>query len=91
MAVYLISYDLNKQGQNYSALYEAIKFCASSEPWHGLDSTWIIKSSMSASSISNKIREATDTNDRHLVVKITNDKQGWLKKDEWSQINSFFE
>jgi hypothetical protein len=90
MAVFMISYDLNKHGKDYPALFKAIKDCSSKEPWHGLDSTWLIKSSMSADAISKHIREATDSDDNHLVIEVINNKQGWLDKADWEHINSLF-
>lgn len=90
MAVFMISYDLNKHGKDYPALFEAIKECSSKEPWHGLDSTWLIKSSMSAVAISEHIRKATDSDDSHLVIEVINNKQGLLKESDWEQIRSLF-
>ena len=46
MKSYLIGYDLNKTGQDYKTLIEQIKELGSW--WHHLDSTWIIKSDLTA-------------------------------------------
>ena len=61
MAVYCISYDLNKAGQKYNELYEELK--SSSSWWHYLDSTWLISTSESASQLSNRLK-------KHIIVKI---------------------
>lgn len=87
MKKYLITYDLNKPGKDYSSLYNSIK---SLGPWwHYLDSTWIIKSEMSANDISRRLVPSIDSADRLLVVKIDEaDSQGWLTPDAWKWINS---
>ena len=43
----LISYDLNKPGQNYDKLYAKIKELRTW--WHYLDSTWIVVSALTPS------------------------------------------
>lgn len=84
---YLISYDLNKPGQNYDGLYQAIKGASTGVWWHYLDSTWIIKSnSFSADDVFEKLSPYLDKNDRCIVVEIKNNKQGWLTKDAWAYL-----
>lgn len=65
--MYLISYDLNKPGQHYGKLIEAIKE-VSSYWWHHLDSVWIVGSSLSAVEIRNRLSVHIDSNDELLVV-----------------------
>ena len=85
--VYLITYDLNKKGQNYDKLYEAIKSLGSW--WHYLDSTWLVETSYSASQISEKLRkEGIDDNDNLLVFRLLKDYAGWLSKEAWQWIES---
>ncbi len=85
--VYLITYDLNKPGQKYDDLYEAIK--NSSTYWvHFLDSAWIIKSALSVNQVSNNIRAKVDESDNFLVIEVTNNKQGWLPQKIWEYINN---
>ncbi len=80
--VYLITYDLNKAGQDYNSLYEAIKSLGS---WaHYLDSTWFVDTSSSASEIRDKLTAIMDKNDYLFVSRITKDYAGWLKKDAWT-------
>lgn len=67
---YLIGYDLNKSGQNYSRLIEKIKEIANGY-WHHLDSTWIIKHSGTATDIRDALAPFVDSNDELLVVKLT--------------------
>jgi hypothetical protein len=63
----LIGYDLDKPGQSYSPLYEAIKGLGSW--WHYLDSTWLVSTSISASAARNRLRPHIDTNDKLLGVR----------------------
>lgn len=92
MAVYLVTWDLNKQKQNYNqarqnliahlARYEHIK-----DP--GLDSVWFISSSATATAISNDIQTKLDANDRLIVTKLVAAQHyGWLAKNVWDWINA---
>ena len=83
--IYIVSYDLKTPGRDYESLYEAIK--GYSGWWHYLESTWIIKSDMSATDIANALHKKMDSNDYLLIVDITNkDKDGWLPKKAWDWI-----
>lgn len=88
MATYLIGYDLNRPGQNYNELFEAIKAIGSW--WHCLDSTWLVKSTLTAAQIRDIISPHMDGNDRLLVaamsgeaawVGFSQDCSEWLKKN----------
>ncbi|MCC5641279.1 hypothetical protein LC593_36890 [Nostoc sp. CHAB 5844] len=85
MTVYCVSYDLNKTGQNYSALYEELK--KSPSWWHHLDSTWLIYTSETAEQLSARLLKHIDTNDRLLVIKVVQAYQGWLTEEAWKWIN----
>lgn len=67
MKTYLIGYDLNKKGQDYKDLTDAIKKLSPTW-WHCLDSTWIIKSTSAASAIRDTLIAHIDNNDELLVV-----------------------
>lgn len=82
----MISYDLNKPGQNYSELYKAIKNLGSW--WHYLDSTWLIDSSFTAIKISEHLRTHMDKNDSLLVFKLGKGHDGWLEQKAWDWINN---
>ncbi|WP_069997771.1 hypothetical protein [Cellulosilyticum sp. I15G10I2] len=87
MKVFLISYDLNKSGQDYNSLYEAIKACSYSDTWwHYLDSTWIIKSNLSVSQVSDKLKSVMDDNDSLLVIEVINNYAGWLPQKAWDYL-----
>lgn len=68
MAKYLITYDLNKPGQNYSDLYEAIKALGNYR--HPLDSTWFVSTSKSASDIRDALKGEIDSSDKLFVTKV---------------------
>jgi len=75
--VYLISYDLNKPGQNYDDLYQEIKELGSSR-WHDLDSTWLVDTKLNANQISDRLKKHIDENDFFLVIGVTSDYAGRL-------------
>lgn len=85
MTVYCVSYDLNKSGQNYNALYEELK--KSPGYWHHLDSTWLISTSESANTLSERLRKHLDNNDNILVIRVTRPYAGWLPEDAWEWID----
>lgn len=90
--VYAISYDLNKVGQNYEALYEAIKSASYNNTWmHYLESTWIIKSYLSAEKIYEIIKPVVDDNDSFIIMEITKNYFGWLPKEAWEYLSKMFD
>lgn len=70
MASILIGYDLNKTGQDYKELIDAIKKLANGW-WHCLDSTWIIKTEQSCKQVRDSLRLHIDSNDELLMVTLT--------------------
>ena len=66
MKTYLIGYDLNAPGQDYAELIKTIK---SFKAWcHCLDSTWIVRSSLDAAQVRDKLLKQLDSNDELIVV-----------------------
>ncbi|WP_217489778.1 hypothetical protein [Streptomyces malaysiensis] len=65
----LIGYDLNRPGQDYGSLHEAIK--ALGAWWHNLDSTWIVATSKTTTQVRDELKKHIDTNDELLVVELT--------------------
>ncbi len=87
--VYIVSYDLNKTGQNYAGLYEELK--KSPTWWHYLDSTWLVFTTESAEALWTRISPYLDQNDRALIIKVqpgTSNRSGWLEQKAWDWINS---
>lgn len=87
MTVYCVSYDLNKAGQNYNALYDELK--ASLNWWHYLDSTWLIYTHESAEALFQRLQKHIDNNDRLLVIKVVRNYQGWLTEEAWQWIRQY--
>ena len=86
MTVYCVSYDLNKAGQNYSALYDELK--ASPGWWHNLDSTWLVSTQESADQLCDRLLRHLDQNDRLLVIKVVKPFQGFLTEEAWEWIRA---
>jgi len=85
MPIYAISYDLNSPGQKYHRVKEAIESCGDSiKP---MESFWLVDSNLTYSQISEKVRLVHDANDRHLVMRMSREYQGWLTQDAWDWIN----
>lgn len=87
MSVYCVSYDLNKAGQNYSALYKELESSASW--WHHLDSTWLIYTAESAKMLANRLRSHLDDNDLLLVIEVTSEYSGWLPQKAWDWMKEY--
>lgn len=86
--VYMITYDLNKEGQDYENVIQAIKD-ASTGIWCSFwKSSFLIKSNLkTADEVTDKIIPYLDSNDKLLVIEVKNNKQGWLSKEQWNYIN----
>lgn len=67
MNTLLIGYDLNRPGQNYPDLIEAIKGLANGY-WHHLDSTWIVRTALTAEQVRDALRLHIDPTDELLVI-----------------------
>lgn len=84
---YLVSYDLNTPGKDYEKLYNVLK--SAEGWWHYLESTWILRTSQSLSSWSDKIMNTIDENDSFIIVDITkSDRNGWLDKKAWEWLKN---
>jgi hypothetical protein len=76
MKTYLIGYDLNKVGQDYSTLESKIKSLGGW--WHHLGSTWLVKSSSTAVAIRDALMKCMDGNDELLVIDVTSREAAWF-------------
>lgn len=88
--VYIISYDLNKQGQNYDELYKRIKDISDEHFCHMMDSAWIIKCNKSTHEIYEYLSTAIDTNDYLFIAELKNNCQGSLREEHWYYISDLF-
>ncbi len=67
----MIGYDLVEPRQNYDELIEAIKNLGNW--WHCLDSTWLLKTGLSAVQIRDALSPFVDSNDLLLVSQVAGD------------------
>jgi len=78
---YLITYDLNKVGQDYSGLIAQIKTYAHIKP---MKSAWFIKTTEpTAEGVYNKLSKFIDRNDLLLVMEVHRNNYGWLPQPCW--------
>lgn len=89
MSTYLVGYDLDKPGQNYSALTTDLESFGTW--WHHLDSTWLIQTSLSHTALRDRLKAHLDTNDELLVIDVTGDRAAWYgfsaKGSQWLKDN----
>jgi len=92
MAVYLVTWDLNKEKYNYNrAREEFLSHLGRYENTKdiGLDSVRFISSGLTANQISDDLKTKLDDNDRIIVTKlISGNHQGWLSEKVWDWINA---
>jgi hypothetical protein len=69
MRTLLVGYDLNKPGQNYADLIDALKSYALW--WHHLDSTWLIRTNDTVSDVRDRLGALIDSSDELLVMDVT--------------------
>jgi hypothetical protein len=92
MAVYVVTWDLNREKPNYSDARK--KFIEHLEKYEntkdaGLDSVRFISTTSSADQVSTYLRQRQDNNDKLIVTKLNSGQhQGWLNKSVWDWINA---
>jgi hypothetical protein len=65
----LITYDLNRPGQDYARLIDAIKGLGG---WlHPLESTWLVKTDLTVSAIRDYLKQFIDGTDELLVMDVS--------------------
>ncbi len=84
--LYSVSYDLRQPGRDYEDLYVAIQNCGSY--FHALESTWFVRSELSANDIYERLKDHKDAND-HVVISEVNsvNQQGWMMRTFWEWIS----
>ena len=86
MPIYMVSYDLNRPGQDYKTVTDRIESLGT---WcHYLGSTYLVKSSLNLDSFSDRITSVADSSDRFIVVEVNGPIKGWLSNDQWAWIHS---
>ena len=86
MSVLLITHALKNNLKDYTSFYEAIKGNCT-HWWHYFDTTWIVSTHHSANDYAHFLYPHMTADDRLLVVKITQDHQGWLQTEAWNWLN----
>lgn len=81
MATLLIGYDLNRPGQNYPELFDAIKALGTTW-WHHLDSTWIVVANLTPVQVRDRLGRHLDAGDELLVMDVSGDAAAWKGFDE---------
>ena len=86
--ILLITYDLNKPGQDYPGLYDALK--SSGWWWHHLDSIWIVKTSNGPEYWYNTLASIIDKNDYLFIIELKRNYFGCLPKEAWGWLTNAF-
>jgi hypothetical protein len=74
MSVLLVTYDLNKPGQDYADFLKVVK----DYPWARLsESSYAIETTESPTEIYEKLRPHQDENDNLYIIKLTQPFYGW--------------
>jgi hypothetical protein len=68
MATYIVSYDLMKQGQNYTCIVQ--KLNADPIHWHAQGSVWIIETNQTAVQVRDHLQSCLDSNDKLIVARL---------------------
>jgi hypothetical protein len=94
MAVYLITWDLNKEKPNYADARR--KFLGRLDQYEnikdsGLDSVRFVSTTWTANQVSDDLRKYMDNDDRIIVTQLISGRHnGWLNKAVWAWINARF-
>jgi len=84
--VYMVTYDLNSEGQKYDEVIEAIKN-ASAGAWCSFwKSSYLIKSNLTPQQVNDRIMPHLDSNDRLIIIEVKNNYFGWLTDEQWKYI-----
>lgn len=90
--VYMITYDLNKTGQDYDKVIDAIKSASTDDIWcSNWKSSWLIQSNLpTANQVYEIIKPYIDRNDTILVIEVKNNMEGCLDEEMWEYITRMF-
>ena len=91
MAVYLVTWNINKEGKQYNAsraaLIKRIDTYTNKQD-AGLESVRFISTTDSASAVSDDLLKALDNDDRLMVTRlVSGEHQGWLMEATWQWID----
>lgn len=86
MAVHIVTYDLMKQGQNYTCITKKLESYPTH--WHAQGSVWFIETPQTASQVRDGLKACLDSNDKLIVARLSgeaawagygDDVSRWLK------------
>lgn len=92
MAIYLVTWDLNKEKPHYAQA--RVQFLSALDEYEstkdqGLDSVRFVSTSWTAYQVGEHLRKALDDNDRLVVTLVSRGTHhGWLTKTVWDWINA---
>ena len=87
MNLFIISYDLNNPGQDYTNLFQKIEQLGIA--LHIQKSVWLLKSTLNANDIASNLHKLMDNNDILFVSELNKPNyQGWMNKKYWEWINN---
>ena len=69
MNALLVSYDLNKAGQDYKKLFEFLK--SEGKAFHYMKSVWMIETQLSVADFTSELKKHLDSNDKYVVADLT--------------------
>ena len=84
MALYLVTYELNRPGHFYPGLFKRIE--TSGSAWHVMETTWFVQTTLSSAQLADRIKDSLDAKDKLVVCKVTSDSAWWALKyseSEW--------
>lgn len=82
---YIITYDLNKPGQDYESLLDGIRTYNHIKV---MKSVWFVKTNRTVNEIYNHLRALIDSSDRLFISEITENHAGWLDERVITWLNS---
>ena len=71
MALYFVSYDLHKAGQNYTCISEKLEEMGTH--WHFQQSVWLVKWGGNPYDLANHLETCLDSNDKLFVCRVSHD------------------
>lgn len=84
----MLSYDLNRPGQDYKNLFEAIHRCG--DAIHCLGSVWLLHTTMTVTQVQQILHQNMESNDYLMVVDITGQsRDGWMPKSVWEWARNY--
>lgn len=69
MKTLLVGYDLNRPGQDHERLWDRLKEFGTW--WRHLDSTWLVRTELTAVQLRNEVRPLLGSSDELLVIDVT--------------------